>query len=342
MKYSLINHRLSKYLTVDENGQFQLKQQKGLRIIDFHIHLAQALPGGGGSSRKAGSPGYPTLPPRDKMNLSIPYWTDSSYLDEKYSGMGGLVRFSKEGLRIFKDMQRSGTLENCLENQRQNQIIKSVVLPISTVKSDQSMFALEESKRSPNHLIPFCSVHPGDPEMERKLPAYIERGAKGVKLKMMDSEVLKHGDNLNRLLHICADFDIPVLFHTGAVFTSAKKSRIMTKLLNSTRVEIFEPILNRAPKNLKFIFGHSGIQQYELTAKLMDRFPSSMAELSCQSVESIEELIHLVGSSRLLYGSDWPALPSALTLAAILSATESSDMNRENILIKNASKLLSL
>ena len=113
----------------------------------------------------------------------------------------------------------------------------------------------------------------------------------------------------------------------------------MNSLLKSTRVQLFEKILKNSPGNLKLIFGHSGVQEYESVASLMDKYPSTMAELSSQSENSIRFLIKKAGSERLLFGSDWPALPPAITISNVLLATEESLQNRENILFNNANQL---
>ena len=74
----------------------------------------------------------------------------------------------------------------------------------------------------------------------------------------------------------------------------------------------------------------------------MEQFPATYAELSCQSAHSIAYLMSEVGDERLLFGSDWPALPQAFTLSRILMATEENPAARANILSRNVKKLLDL
>jgi len=94
------------------------------------------------------------------------------------------------------------------------------------------------------------------------------------------------------------------------------------------------------PKDFVFIFGHSGVCEYKLVAEYLKKFPSSYAELSSQSQHSIRYLIDEVGYERLLFGSDWPALPQAITLSRVLIATSENKDARDHILSKNAKKLL--
>ena len=100
-------------------------------------------------------------------------------------------------------------------------------------------------------------------------------------------------------------------------------------------------MLKELPDDFTFIFGHSGIGEYKLVAEYLHQHPAAYAEVSCQSAESINYLINAVGSERLLFGTDWPALPQAITLSRVLIATENDPNARDNILFKNAQRLLS-
>lgn len=120
------------------------------------------------------------------------------------------------------------------------------------------------------------------------------------------------------------------------------KSKLFKKLLMSTRVEIFGRLLEDMPKDFVFVFGHSGVSEYKIVAEYLKKFPASYAELSSQSQHSIKYLIDEVGYERLLFGSDWAALPQAITLSRVLIATEDDKEAREHILNKNAKRLLNL
>jgi len=329
-----------KYLRLNEFNQLVLNLDSPLKIIDSHIHLSVSLPGQKNiRSIKGYKLKYPTVPPFNGMDLKVPYWAKEDYLRKKYSGFGAFYRFASEGIDILKDMHRGGSIENFINYQKENHICQSVLLPISTKSSDLSMNAISEAASNREAIIPFCSVHPGGKDIQKRLCSHVQRGAKGMKLKLRDSEIDKHFKELIGLLSLCSELALPVLFHTGSVFTSGDKKGLMSNLLTSTRVELFEKILKHSPGNLKLIFGHSGIQEYEYVASIMDKYPSTMAELSSQSESSIRFLINKTGSERLLFGSDWPALPPAITISNTLLATEESQEDRENILFNNANKL---
>ncbi|WP_027398466.1 amidohydrolase family protein [Anaerovorax odorimutans] len=333
-----------KYLKLNNDGDFMLDYDGKLDIIDFHTHMSNVLPLKIVDPHIVGKKlKYKTLPDMENMDLSVPYWKKINPNEQK-RGILPIIKFSIEGYKIFKDMANGGTYENCFKSQNENMIKTNVVLPLSTKKYDRSMEALKISKDYPNKFIAFCSVHPYDSEMKEKIYNYKKLGFKGLKLKITDIELKDDFTLLTKLFKICYEVGFPVLLHTGAL-THIKRentSNLMWKILKSTRVEIFGRLLKELPKDFKFIFGHGGIAEYKLVAEYIKEFPSCYVELSCQTESSIKYLINEVGYERLLFGSDWPALPQAITLSNVLLATEADEYARKHILYENAKNLLNI
>ncbi len=333
-----------KYLKLNDEGDFVIDYPKPLEIIDFHTHMSNVVPLKlVNPETKGKSLSYPTLPDIEDMDLSVPYWTKINP-DEKKKGLLSVIKFSLEGYNIFKDMVQGGTYDNCFKSQTENMIKKNVVLPLSTKKQDRSLEALRLVNDYPDRFIAFCSVHPDDPQMKEKIFKYKQLGAKGYKLKITDLELKGNFEPLIETLKVCYEVGFPVILHTGSLthIQRENSSKLMWKLLNSTRVEIFGELLKELPDDFRFIFGHSGIAEYKLVAEYLREFPSTYAELSCQSADSIRYLIETLGSERLIYGSDWPALPQAITLSRVLLATENNPEARDHILSKNAQRILNL
>lgn len=332
-----------KYLKLNDEGHFVADYQGEYPIIDCHTHMSSVLPMKFvNPSTKGKILKYDTLPPIEEMDLSIPYWTKVKDVREK--GLLPIIRSSLDGYRILKDMAAGGTYDNCFKSQQENGIIRNVVLPLSTKSCDRSMESLALVKEHPNRFTAFCSVSPFDKRMREKISRYKALGFKGLKLKITELELKKGVEPLVELFQACYQAGFPVLLHTGASHHIKREntSKLMWKLLQSTRVELFGELLGRLPKDFTFIFGHSGIGEYRLVAEYMKAFPSSYAEISCQSAESISYLIATVGYERILFGSDWPALPQGITLSRVLLATEGHEEARAHILYKNAQKLLGL
>lgn len=331
-----------KYLKQDENGCYSVNFKPDYPIIDCHIHMSNILPGKQVPiNQDAPKPKYFTLPPQSALDLSVPYWTREDYLIEKYTSPLALVAYCKEGYKIFKDMLH-GTYAHYEQSAQSNGIVHSIMLPISTARSDQSPNAITNAN-SHSELSPFMSVHPLDQNAIQKISHYKSLGAVGLKLKITASEVAKHYTALLALMKHCHHLNLPVLFHTGTVVSNQTGiSKLNKKLLNSTHVDMLLRLLKDMPNDFIFIFGHAGIQSYKEVAELMKQYPATYAELSSQSAESIAYLIHHVGAERLLFGSDWPALPQAFTLSGILHATEDNSSARKQILYKNAQALFNI
>ncbi|MBO8168175.1 MAG: amidohydrolase family protein [Thermoanaerobacteraceae bacterium] len=331
-----------KFLKLNSRGEFVIDYPERLKVIDFHTHLCNVLPLRVGDPERTGQRlTYPTLPPLERFNLHVPYWTE--YPDGfKMKGVIALCKFSINGLNIFKDIIRGGTFENCFRSQDENMISRNVLLPLSTPRADRTPEALKVAREYPDRFIAFCSVHPRDKGVATKIFRYKELGAKGFKLKITDMELKNDFKPLIEVFKLCHEAKLPVLLHTGAI-TAIKRENVsptLWELLQSTRVELFGELLPKLPRDFVFIFGHSGIQEFERVAEYMKEYPATYAEISCQSAESIKYLIREVGSERLLFGSDWPALPQALTLSRVLLATEGDPEARDNILYRNAERIL--
>lgn len=333
---------VDKYLKQDKKGNYYTEFEADHPIIDCHIHMSNLLPGKQVCIREdVGPPKHLTLPPVSELDLSMPYWTKKEYLIKKYKSSFAVLGYGLEGYKIFKDMLR-GTYENYLVSALSCKITSSIILPISTSRSDLSKNAIKNAETY-SEFIPFMSVHPSNKDALDKITHYKLLGAVGLKLKMTSSELTRHYDSLLVMMKQCDKLDLPVLFHTGSILLDQNKiSNLSKKLLNSTHVSMFETLLEDMPKSFKFIFGHAGISSYKEVARLMKQYPSTYAELSSQSTDSIKYLIDHIGSKRLLFGSDWPALPQALTLSRVLHATEDNHEARENILYRNAEDLFNL
>ncbi|AFA46973.1 amidohydrolase family protein [Acetobacterium woodii] len=335
--------RNEKYLKLNEDGAFVIDNADDLEIIDFHTHMCNALPLKYIDPNSKGNKlTYPTLPAVEKIDFSVPYWTkEETKINRK--GLLPIIRYGLNAYDVLQDMMKGGTYDNCFKSQGDNQIGINVILPLSTKKCDCSPEALKIVADHPNRFVAFCSVHPDDSEMKEKIVRYKALGAKGFKLKISELELKNDFTSLITLFKTCYEAELPVILHTGAIPVDQERtSKLLYKYLKSTRVELFGRLLAELPKDFVFIFGHSGISEYKLVAEYLKKYPASYAEVSSQSQQSISYLIAEVGSQRLLFGSDWPALPQAITLSRVLLATEDNKTARAQILSKNAKTLLGL
>lgn len=132
---------------------------------------------------------------------------------------------------------------------------------------------------------------------------------------------------------LAAKHELPILFHTGF-------SPLMPKFFRKFVVfGEFEKVVKDFPDTI-FILGHSAISEYERAAKLGRKNENVYLEVSGQPPQAIKKMINTMGDERILFGTDWPFYPIAISLAKVLVGTEGSFKSRERILGKNAKKLL--
>ena len=75
-------------------------------------------------------------------------------------------------------------------------------------------------------------------------------------------------------------------------------------------------------------------------AQLGRKYDNVYLELSGQPPQAINEIIKIMGSEKILFGTDWPFYPLAFPLAKVLLATENNPVDRQRILKTNAERLL--
>ena len=161
-----------KYLKINDIGDYVIDYEGDIDIIDFHTHMSSVLPLKINDPNNKGSHvKYSTLPALENMDLEIPYWHKPNP-NKKHKGLVAMIKFSYNGYKIFQDMIKGGTYDNCFKSQDENKIKLNVVLPISTQKNDRSLDALKIAEQYPQRFVAFCSVHPHDKDLKEKIKKY--------------------------------------------------------------------------------------------------------------------------------------------------------------------------
>ncbi len=208
----------------------------------------------------------------------------------------------------------------------------AVTLPFSSDPTLHQLEAIERAKVS-HRLIPFASVHPGDRHGTAKLRDYANRGVRGLKLHPEMQRFYPDSDEAMSIYAECRRLQLPVIFHAG-------RSGIEPEFL---RPYALIRRLKRAVQEFRdvaFIFGHAGARDSEEAAALARQNDNVWLELSSQGLTRIYELYRDLGSSKLLYGSDWPFYPQAVALAKVLLVTDHDEQARQRILGGNALEVL--
>lgn len=313
------------------DGRLELLD-KNIEIIDFHTHLGWT---------------FLLSPPIDlnkKTKKTIHNFTLNYQVNlDIYSGQNFFEEDSKWALKDYTKCSLlpfcygkhlTHTMPNIINEMDALNIIKSVSLPIDLVNfsnnSERASRALKNNKR----LVFFCSIHPKDKNAVSKIKKFLKCGVKGIKIH---PEVQLISANSKEMILFLIKWKklakLPVIFHSGFNGFEPKIARQHSDIkLYYAAAETLE--------NIPCILGHSAMNQYKEATKIAKKYPNVYLELSGQPPHHIEEIITEIGSERLLFGTDWPVYPQALSLAKVLLATENNLQHRKNILFLNAEKLI--
>lgn len=236
-----------------------------------------------------------------------------------------------------KQTFRGMTIPNLLKDMHTYHITKSVVLPIEYNDGIERSSQLIEGCRNVTEVIPFCSVHPGDPERIRKMHKYIRMGAKGLKLHPNFQRVRPNDPENFELYEEYAIYQLPLIMHSGLTGREGgfRSGRTFSSL------EFLETIPRNFP-NIPVVLGHAGISQYEKGIALAQKYQNIYLELSGQPARHIHQALSAVGADRLLFGTDWPFWNQAFALQAVRQATKHDHTAERRILYENAERLLRL
>jgi predicted TIM-barrel fold metal-dependent hydrolase len=247
----------------------------------------------------------------------------------------GFLKHAVRTLLGRKRTFRGMTIPNLLHDMRMYGISKSVVLPIEYQDGIARSSQLIEGCRHVPELIPFCSVHPKDPEKVSRIRKYIQRGAKGLKLHPNLQRIRPDSRESFELYEEYAQYRLPLIMHSGL---TGRESyfRFARKL---SRLEFIEAIPGNFPE-MPIVLAHAGIAQYTRGIALAQQHKNVYLELSGQPAYHIRQALVTVGADRLLFGTDWPFWNQALALQAVQKATRHDQAAAQSILSENAQRLL--
>ncbi|MCX7705618.1 MAG: amidohydrolase family protein [bacterium] len=185
-------------------------------------------------------------------------------------------------------------------------------------------------RKLPDRLRAYCGLNPNYPEIIEKDVEEFEKYRDvfvGFKL-LADYHRKPISDDAYKPAWKYADKNgLIVLLHTwgSSPFNGPEQVRIVAE---------------RYP-GAKILMGHSCHGEWDKTIKLIKDFPNVYAEL-CAVVDDrggLEQIIDAVGSSQIVFGTDWPWFNHHYYIGAVLDSGI-SDEDAHNIFHRNAEKLL--
>jgi hypothetical protein len=257
-------------------------------------------------------------------------FTDAMLKELRWDTIRGLVLGSRAA--------QTHTVPNLLAEMEATGVEQVVVLPIAfnlPFDDDPVLAVLDaiEKGGGSGRLVPFASVHPRDARKREKLRDYVARGARGVKLHPEFQRFYPDAPEAMEIYEECGRLGLPVLFHCG-------RSGIEPEFLRRyALIRRYVGAIEAFP-DVRFILGHAGARDVAEAVPLARRSENVWLEISSQGVTSIGEIVAAVGERKVVYGTDWPFYPLAVSLAKVLIVTEGRPNARHAILRGNALELL--
>ncbi len=315
-----------------EDGKLIVDPEAGVpTVIDDHSHLGWSYFFGGVINHLDGSKPvkyfYEYDTPQDVMNeKEHPFPAESKMIEKDIY------------LIIFRcpPIARTQTAPHMLDEMDRYNVQNLCISPIEVpFRSRHARQTFATCSHFSDRLIPFAAVHPQTPSYEKRIRDMVAQGAKGFKYHPEFQFVAPDNKKTMRIFALLEELGLPVLCHSG--FTGAEPG-FMQKLAALPRYRV---VFETFPK-LNFILGHSGLKNIPEALAYAKEFPQVYLDLAGQPANMIKEIIKGADVNKILYGSDWPFYPMAVTLARTLLATEGNPEARQKILHDNAARLFKL
>jgi predicted TIM-barrel fold metal-dependent hydrolase len=329
------------WFELDPRGQLRCVDESVPLAVDVHAHLGISLLLAPELDLQARNGPARHLLDCDGEGGGCPLDLDV-YVNANFSE-AGLEKLRRDSLSQGlwgSDVAATHTVPNLLDEMDASRVDTAVLHPIVFGLPfgddlDGRWHAAVVEAGAGDRLLAGTSVHPRDEGRLEQLRAAAARGAKIVKLHPAMQRFYPDSPEAMEIYEECEKLGLVVFFHAGRAGIEPERMHPYTMMRH------YEPMLKRFPE-ARFVFGHAGARDAGDALELAARYPNVWMDLHGQGVTVIGEMVDRLGGDRLLYGTDWPWYPLALTLAKILIVTDGQPDLREAILRGNAERLLGL
>lgn len=231
-----------------------------------------------------------------------------------------------------------GLIEQTIQRMDEWEIDKSVLLPIATKPSQQTIINDWAQQEDSDRIVSFGSVHPDADDALDEVERIKQLGLHGIKLHPDYQGFFINEQRLDPLLDAIQAADLPVVFHSGYDVVSPDVVHCLV-----------QPALEMISrhKGLKVVLAHLGCNRHwqevhDLLAGIDGEvyFDTAFTSWECPD-DIMQKIILKHGAERILFASDLPWDSSAKIREKILRLKISDDA-KEKILGLNAKRLLGL
>lgn len=229
-----------------------------------------------------------------------------------------------------------GTLAGLRANMKKFGVDLSVLQPVVT-KPSQTKSLNEWAKAAiSNDIISFGGIHPHTDDYKRDIDFVVSLGLKGIKLHPEYQDFIVDSPEMMRIYDYAFSQGLIILQHAG--FDPAFKAPFRSS------PEMFARVVKAMPGGKMVVAHLGGQQQWDLVEKHLVGLDVYLDTSMGQFLYPKEQFLRIVsghGSERILFGSDAPWSRAGEEIESIRSLPL-SDEEKENILGRNAAKLLGI
>jgi predicted TIM-barrel fold metal-dependent hydrolase len=256
---------------------------------------------------------------------------------------------SEPAFKLLYESARSRLVgaEELLNAMDENQVDKSVVFGFPWKNSDtvkmHNDYIIAMVEKYPDRFIGLGCINPASKDAGDETLRCLETGLRGIgELAFYQSGLgPKVLESLIPIMQLCQGRDLPVLIHTNEPVGHAYPGKTPMTL-----DQIYQ-LIKRFQKNT-IVLAHWGgglfffhLLQKEVKEYLKNIYFDTAASPFLYDPEIYRQAVQLVGSDRILFGSDYPLLPPQRYFKEMAEAGL-SDIQIRKICGKNAAKLLEL
>lgn len=229
-------------------------------------------------------------------------------------------------------------VEDLFSHITKNNIDYSVIIAHPPYIPNHFVIALGNNNKN---IIPFVNIPYDRPATADLLEHYISIGAKGLKIHAASDGGEVMSEHYLSLLEVANKQSLPVIIHTGCIHIKP-----VYKEPDLGHADKFQVWFQKFP-NIKFVLAHMNYHYPEVVVELMQEYPNLYTDTSWQPKEVIANTVKLIGSNRIMFGTDWPIIGNnfSVCLERINQAKIEqliSEEDAQNILGLNAKSFFSL
>jgi uncharacterized protein len=276
-------------------------------IIDFHTHIMHP----------------------DIINRRTEYCRQDACFASLYSQPKASLSTADELVNIMDDCE----------------INKSVALNINWIDHELCIktndYMIESMIKYPDRIVPFISIQPQTGDMAiRELERCIRAGVKGVGEVRLDMPCFGQADQkvLDQLFDIIVKNNLVFLVHSSEPVGHQYSGK------GTVTPGVLYQFVTRYPK-LKIVCAHmgGGLPFYALMPEVGEALKYTYFDVAATpylyKAQVFRHFIEIVGSEKLLFGSDYPLMSPEIVLQ-YMKLAEIAEQETDKILFSNATRLL--